>query len=48
MRPLSDDLKDLEKRPYFICDEAVSLRQFEDRLHSAVRLAKPHPPDPRT
>lgn len=34
MRTLSDDLTDPQTRPYFIWDEDVSLRQFEDRLHS--------------
>ena len=36
MRPLSDDLKDLEKRPYFICDEAVSLRHTNRESHSTI------------
>ena len=42
MRPLSGDLKDPEKRPYFLWDEDVSLREFEDRLRSADRETRLH------
>ena len=33
MRPLSPDLIDEDKRPYFLWDEDISLREFKQRLH---------------
>ena len=33
MRPLSPDLTDEDKRPYFLWDEDISLREFKQRLH---------------
>lgn len=33
MRPLSQNLIDEDKRPYFLWDEDISLREFKERLH---------------
>ena len=32
MRPLSSNLVDEDKRPYFLWDEDISLREFKERL----------------
>ena len=32
MRPLSSNLTDEDKRPYFLWDEDISLREFKERL----------------
>ena len=32
MRPLSADLADVDKRPYFLWDEDISLGEFRQRL----------------
>lgn len=32
MRPLSSDLADEDKRPYFLWDEDISLKEFKQRL----------------
>jgi hypothetical protein len=32
MRPLSSNLTDEDKRPYFLWDEDISLREFKQRL----------------
>ena len=32
MRPLSNDFTDEDKRPYFLWDEDLSLREFKARL----------------
>jgi hypothetical protein len=49
MRPLSSDFDDESKRPYFLWDEDVSVREFkerlrgpdpEDRLHMLAKLMR--------
>jgi hypothetical protein len=49
MRPISSDLADEDKRPCFLWDEDVSLREFkerlrgpdpEDRLHMLAKLMR--------
>ncbi len=32
MRPLSSNLADEDKRPYFLWDDDISLREFKQRL----------------
>ncbi len=32
MRPLSADLTEVDKRPYFLWDEDISIREFKQRL----------------
>ena len=35
MRPLSSNLTDEDKRPYFMWDEDISLREFKQRLRGS-------------
>ena len=35
MRPLSADLTDEDKRPYFLWDEDISIREFRERLRGS-------------